>query len=613
MMATKTVRIGGASGYWGDTAAAPRQLVEKGDVHYLVLDYLAEVTMAVLAKQRQRSEQTGFALDFITAVMKPLLRQIAEKKIKVIANAGGINLPACRQALERVAAEAGVRLAIGTVAGDDLMPRLEALRAGGVRELSTGEPLPGRLLSANAYLGGFPIAAALAAGADVVVTGRCVDSALVLGPLIHEFGWTAEAYDLLAAGSLCGHILECGAQATGGNFTDWRDVAEGWNDMGFPIAEVTADGRFVVTKPAGTGGLVSPLTVGEQMLYEIGDPAAYLLPDVVCDFTQVRLTPQGDHRVLVEGARGRPPTPTYKVSATYAGGYSCVASSVIAGFDVPEKARRCGEAILQKCRRMLEEEGLGDFSQTAMQLVGAETLYGDNARAAARAIREVVLRMAIRHDRKEGAELFAREYVGSGLSMATGRCGLAGGRPSVSQEVRLFSFLVEKPFVAVAVQVDGRPVPFREAHSDAHSEAHAPPASRGAQVGTADAALPPGKRTEVPLIWLAVARSGDKGNDANVGVMARQPEYAAAIRAALTPAAVRRYFGHYTQGTVERFELPGIHAFNFLLHDTLGGGGTSSVQLDVQAKTYAQLLLSFPVPVPESWASRFGDRLAANR
>ncbi len=361
-MSEKIVRIGGASGYWGDTASAPRQLVEKGDIDYLVFDYLAEVTMSILAKMRARSAEAGYATDFITLAMKPLLREIAAKRIKVVANAGGVNLAACRAALEQIAVEAGVALRIGTVEGDDLLPRLEELRAMDLRDLATGAPMPERLLSINAYLGGFPIAAALDAGADIVVTGRCVDSALVLGPLIHEFGWAPEDYDRLAAGSLAGHLLECGAQATGGNFTDWQDVAEGWDDMGFPIAEVRQDGSFVVTKPEGTGGLVTPLSLGEQMLYEIGDPRAYLLPDVVCDFTQVRLAQAGKDRVEVMGARGRAPTGTYKVSATYPGGFGCVGTMVVAGFDAAERAWRNGEAILKKTGRMLAEAGLGDFS-----------------------------------------------------------------------------------------------------------------------------------------------------------------------------------------------------------------------------------------------------------
>jgi hypothetical protein len=598
-MPDKIIRIGGASGYWGDTSSAPRQLVEKGDIHYLVFDYLAEVTMSILAKMRQRSAEAGYATDFITLAMKPLIRDIAAKKIRVIANAGGVNLEACRKALEAIAADAGVALRIGTVEGDDLMPRLDELRQLDLRDLATGAPLPRELLSANAYLGGFPIAAALDAGADIVVTGRCVDSALVLGPLIHEFGWRPDAFDRLAAGSLCGHLLECGAQVTGGNFTDWQDVVAGWDDMGFPIAEVRRDGSFILTKPAGTGGLVSPLTVGEQMLYEIGDPRAYHLPDVACDFTQVEMKQAGPDHVLVTGARGRAPTSTYKVSATYPGGFGSVGSMVVVGYDAAERARRNGESILKKTRRMLAEAGLGDFSQTAMQIIGAESLYGANARPAAADSREVVLRLAIHHPSAAGAELFSKEYVGSGLSMSTGRCGIAAGRPGVSPVVRLHSFLLDKRKVDVTVRVGGEKVPLKQAVHPGGSD-RLPPMPAAADT------LPPGRRVEVPLVRLAVARSGDKGNDANIGVMARKPEYLPAIRAALTPEAVKGYFAHFAEGKVERYELPGIHALNFVLRDSLGGGGTSSLRLDTQAKTYAQLLLAMSVPVPEGWSNELG-------
>jgi hypothetical protein len=599
-MAEKVIRIGGASGYWGDTSSAPRQLVEKGRIHYLVFDYLAEVTMSILAKMRERAIDAGYATDFISLAMKPLIRDIAAKKIKVVANAGGVNLEACRKALEAIATEAGVALRIGTVEGDDLLPQLEELRRLDLPDLATGAPLPEKLLSVNAYLGGFPIAAALDAGADIVVTGRCVDSAVVLGPLIHEFGWRPEDYDRLAAGSLAGHLLECGAQVTGGNFTDWQDVVDGWDDMGFPIAEVRSDGSFIVTKPEGTGGLVSPLTVGEQMLYEIGDPRAYYLPDVTCDFTEVQMTQVGQDRVLVTGARGRAPTSTYKVSATNPAGFGSVGSMVVVGFDAAERARRNGEAILKKTRRMLAEAGLGDFSQMAMQIIGSESLYGANARSEAAQCREVVLRLAIRHPKSDGAELFSKEYVGSGLSMSTGRCGIAAGRPNVSPIVRLHSFLLDKQKVEVTVRVGGKRVPLKQAVNLGGKDALPP-------TPLVSDALPPGRRIEVPLVRLAVARSGDKGNDANVGVMARKPEYLPAIRAALTPEAVKCYFAHFAEGNVERYDLPGIHALNFLLRDSLGGGGTSSLRLDTQAKTYAQLLLAMEVSVPEAWGNELGS------
>jgi len=597
-MPEKTIRIGGASGYWGDTAIGPFQLVERGNVDYLIFDYLAEITMSILAKAQAKDPESGYATDFISRVMKPLMPRIAEKGIKVLANAGGVNLQACRRALEQVAEESGVSLKIGTVEGDNLLPRVDELKGWDIREMGTGEPLPDQLMSVNAYLGAFPIAAALDGGADIVVTGRCVDSALAVAPLIHEFGWRPDDYDRLAAGGLIGHVIECGAQATGGNFTDWEATAEGWDDTGFPIAEVSSDGSFVLTKPEGTGGRVTPFTVGEQMLYEIGDPSAYILPDVVCDFTGVTMEQAGEDRVAVHGARGREPTDTYKVSATYPDGFGCIGTFVIAGRDAARKAQLQGEAVLTKTRRMLDQLSLGDFSKTALQLVGTESLYGDNARPAALETREVVLRLGVHHPRREGADLFSKEFMGAGLSMAPGLTGLSPGRPRPTPIVRLFSFLIDKDRVPVEVRVGGETVDLP------HTVTRGAGTGEGTQETTVTAADAPGGNTvDVSLYRLAVARSGDKGDKANIGVIARHPEYLPHLRAALTPERVRRYFSHLTRGRVERFELPGLHAFNFLLHESLDGGGVASLHLDAQAKTYAQMLLDVPVAVPEELAA----------
>lgn len=598
-MSDKIVRIGGASGYWGDTAVGPFQLVQYGEVDYLIFDYLAEITMSILAKAQSRDPDQGYAIDFITRVMQPLIKPIREKNIKVIANAGGVNLQACRRALEAVARDAGVEVKIGTVEGDNLLPRVDELRRQSISEMDSGEALPEHVMSVNAYLGAFPIAAALDAGADIVITGRCVDSALAVGPLIHEFQWQPEDFDRLAAGGLVGHIIECGAQATGGNFTDWEETAEGWDNTGFPIAEVNRDGSFVLTKPPGTGGKVTPFTAGEQMLYEIGDPANYLLPDVVCDFTQVTMEAVGEDRVLIAGARGREPTDSYKVSATYLGGFACVGSFVIAGRNAAEKARLQGEAVLRKTRRMLEQLGLGDYSKTALQLVGTETLYGDRARPEAQQSREVVLRLGIHHPRREGAEIFSKEFVGAGLSMAPGLTGLSPGRPKATPVVRLYSFLIDKDQVPAQVKVNGEAVPLP--HSVLKGRGAVLPSSSQAQDLPAA-----GEATTVPLYKLAVARSGDKGDKANIGVIARRAEYIPAIRAALTPERLRKFFSHFTRGPVERFDLPGIHALNFLLHDSLGGGGVASLHLDAQAKTYAQVLLDVEISLPLEKARLWG-------
>ena len=299
----KIVRIGGASGFWGDSRVAAPQLVRSGRIDYLVFDYLAETTMAILVGARAKQPELGYATDFVDVAMRSVLGELAARRIRVVSNAGGIHPRACVAALEAMIAAEGLALKVAVVEGDDVSAQVATLAAAGTRDMERGDALPERVLSANAYLGATPIAAALAAGADIVVTGRVVDSALALGPLVHEFGWGASDHDLLAAGSLVGHIIECGCQATGGLFTDWEAVPD-WANIGYPIAECRADGTFRITKPDGTGGLIARGAVAEQLLYEIGDPGAYVLPDVVCDFRQVTIEQDGVDHVRVAGARG---------------------------------------------------------------------------------------------------------------------------------------------------------------------------------------------------------------------------------------------------------------------------------------------------------------------
>ncbi len=336
----RTARIGSCSGFWGDSLDGARQLVDSGQVDYLVGDYLAEITMSLLARAKQKDPAMGYTPDFIDA-MAPLLPRIAQQRIKVVVNAGGLNPEGCRAALTEAAEAAEVSLKIAVVEGDDLLPQLEAIRARAPHEMFSGAPLPAKIVSMNAYLGARPIAAALDAGAQVVITGRCVDSALALGPLMHEFGWTDTDFDRLSAGSLAGHLIECGVQGVGGLFTDW-DQVPGWDDMGFPIAECRADGSFVITKPPVTGGLVTPASVCEQMLYEIGDPGVYLLPDVACDWTDVRFAQDGADRVQVTGAKGRAPSTSYKVCATYGDGFRALGTLMIGGFDAASRAAPAG-------------------------------------------------------------------------------------------------------------------------------------------------------------------------------------------------------------------------------------------------------------------------------
>ena len=289
-MSIKTIKIGGASGYWGESAMATPQLLKAGDLDYLVYDYLAEITMSIMARMKMKNPEAGFATDFVDLVMKPFLPQIAKSGVKIIANAGGTNPESCGKAVRALIAEKYLNLKVAVITGDDLLASKDKIAAENHTDMFSGAPFPPveKIASINAYLGAFPIAKALDMGADIVITGRCVDSAVTLGACIHEFGWGVTDWDLLASGSLAGHILECGPQATGGNFTDWEDAGDIAN-IGYPIAEINVDGSFVTTKPGSTGGIVNVGTVSEQMLYEIGDPQAYILPDVICDFSQVTI------------------------------------------------------------------------------------------------------------------------------------------------------------------------------------------------------------------------------------------------------------------------------------------------------------------------------------
>ncbi|MDF1732831.1 MAG: DUF1446 domain-containing protein [Minwuia sp.] len=593
-MTDKIIRIGGASGFWGDSGVAAPQLVRRAEVDYLVFDYLAEITMSIMARMRAKDANAGYAVDFVAVALKQVIREIAEKNIRVVSNAGGVNPAACAEAIRQLAAEAGVQIKVAHVEGDDLLPQEEALRAAGVTEMFSGAAFPDKCWSINAYLGAIPIARALDAGAQIVVTGRAVDSAVTLGPLMHEFGWADDDYDLLAAGSLCGHILECGAQATGGLFTDYQDVPD-WDDIGYPIAECAADGSFVVTKPDGTGGIVVPGTVKEQLLYEIGDPAAYMLPDVTCDFTQVEVTEVGQNRVRVTGTKGLPPTPHYKVSATFQDGFKAVATMVIGGWDAVGKCRKTAEAILKRTRRMLAERNLGDYTETSVEVLGGESMYGANSRALA--AREAIMKLAVKHPDAKALSMFAKEIAPAGTSFSQGTTGFGGGRPKAQPVIRLFSCLVPKADLDVKVLLDGEEIgvsiPTDGAFDPSRIERPEPVAAAAAD----------GPTVEVPLLAIAHGRSGDKGSHANIGIVARAPEYLPLLREVLTPEIVGAYFAHVFDGEirVDRYDLPGIGAMNFFLHDALGGGGIASLRTDNQGKAYAQIMMDLPVNVPVAW------------
>jgi hypothetical protein len=585
----RVVVLGGAAGAWGDTSFAAPQLLDSGRCDYILFEALAEITMGILTRARLADPSLGYATDVIAMIGQSLPR-IVEQRARVVTNAGGVNPKAAAALLRNMASKADLQVRIAWIEGDNLIGRLGELRGLGLRELTDGAPLAATPLSFNAYLGARPIASALDAGADIVITGRCVDSALALGPLIHEFGWEQADLDALSQGSLAGHLLECGPQSTGGLLTDWEDVPM-WDDLGYPLAECRADGSFVLTKPEGTGGLVDLRTVSEQLLYEIGDPSRYLLPDVSCDWRFVGLTQVGMDRVEVTGARGVPPPPTLKACAQVVDGYKVVGLVFIGGRDASRKAKRFGADFIRRAERLLERDGFGSLRDVDIEILGAESTYGPHARA--RETREVVVKIALHHDSQAALSAIVRELGSFGMTVP----GLtAGGRglPKPTPLVRLQSYLVPRELFAPVIHLDGTVVEHTEAApSTARVETRRPePPAEPISMG---------ESIELPLIAIAHARSGDKGADANIGVRARHPDFVPLLREQLTDARVAEWLAHRIGGPVTRHEVPGIHAFNFVLRDALGGGGISSLRFDPQGKAYAQQLLDMPVELPAEW------------
>jgi len=436
MSRKEKVLVANGQGFWGDSILGPIRLVREGPLDYLTLDYLAEVTMSIMQKLKSRNPETGYATDFVRLIDR-ILPELVEKKIRVVANAGGVNPRACMQAVMKVAQKHGCKgIGIGIVEGDDIYPRIDELLASGeqLRNMDTGAPLASvrdRVTSANVYLSAFPIAQALDQGAQIVITGRGTDPGLVLGPLIHEFGW------------------KCGPQCTGGNFTDWRRVPD-MARIGYPIVEARADGSFVITKHEGTGGIVDESTIAHQLAYEMGDPRAYLGPDVSADFTSFRMSPDGRDRVRIDGVRGAPPTPTYKVSISYDDGWKAGGQLTISGPDALEKAKLCAEIVWKRL-------ALDGFTYTPeerlVEFVGANVCHAGIASAENGSPSEVVLRMGVKGPDREKIDRFGMELVPLVTSGPPGVTGFAGGRPKATEIIGFWPALVGKDKIVSKVEV----------------------------------------------------------------------------------------------------------------------------------------------------------------
>ncbi|MDZ4798378.1 MAG: acyclic terpene utilization AtuA family protein [Bryobacteraceae bacterium] len=442
------IRIANGQGFWGDWLEAPARLLEQGPVDYLMLDYLAEVTMSILQKQRRADTNLGYARDF-PPLIAGIASHIRDRRVRVIANAGGVNPIACAREVRRLAP--GLRVAV--VLGDDLFDQLDDLLAAGheMRNMDNGEPLASirpKVLSVNAYTGAFPVADALATGADVVITGRCADPALALAPMIHEFGWQSTDWDRLAAGIVAGHSIECGAQSSGGNCqVDWTTIPDLAN-IGYPIVEMEPDGNFSVTKHPGTGGRIDSHGIKEQLIYEIGDPARYITPDVVADFTSVLVRDDGPDRVRITGVKGSPATPTLKLSVSYLWGWKSIGTLVYSYPDAVEKARAADRIVRQR----LEQLGLR-FDEIYTELFGFNACHGPAARTDEKAVAEVQLRIGVRGHDKAAVDRFTRELIPLVLSGPPGGTGYGDGRPAVREVVAFWPALVPREVIRPSIEV----------------------------------------------------------------------------------------------------------------------------------------------------------------
>lgn len=594
------IRIANAGGYWGDDLAQLKLQIERGPVDFVTLDFLAEITMSIMQKQRARDPRAGFARDFIPQIEESL-DLLLERGVRVISNPGGVNPLACRDALLAMAERRGRTLEVAAVVGDDLMDRLDELTAQGITldDMDTGAPFAGvrdRVSSANAYYGAWPVVEALGSGAQIVVTGRCTDTGITLAPMIHAFGWAPDDWDRLASGIVAGHIIECGAQSTGGNFTDWRTIRD-FAGIGYPIVEVSADGSFVVTKHARTGGAVTVRTVKEQLVYEMGDPRSYITPDVVADFASARLEQAGRDRVRVWGVRGRPAPSSLKISAAHTDGFKASGTLILSAPDAADKARAFARLFWKRL-------GL-EFEACHTELIGHSACWG--ALAGDPDVPELLLRLSVRdHDRAK-VEAFSRMVPAVILSGPPG-VAVTGGRPQVQEVMAYWPALVPRDLVKPRlVTREGEtalewPTPLLPPQKPAALTKPEWPKAKG-----------PTGTVRVPLSELAHGRSGDKGDTANIGVIARSPEIYPWLVKTLTAKVVKQRFKGICLGRVERHEVPNFWALNFLLHESLGGGGTVSLRIDAQGKTLSHALLAMEVKAPRALlaAARRADRAAA--
>jgi len=591
----KKIRIANAGGYWGDDLDALQRQLAGGQLDYVTMDFLAEITMSILRKQQLKNPAMGYAGDFLNQ-LKTCLPLIVKKKVKVITNAGGINPVGLGRQIILLAQKMGFDLKVGVVYGDDVSQRLYELTSAGEKftNMETGADFTNvmhRVTSANVYLGAEPVVEALRTGCDIIVTGRVTDTGITLAPMIYEFGWDMEDWDKMAAGIIAGHVIECGAQGAGGNITDWQDVPS-FHKMGYPIIEMEPSGEFIVTKHKRTGGLVYEKSVKEQLVYEMGDPAQYISPDGVAFFNTIQVKDEGNDRVRISGIRGGPAPEMFKVSMSYEDGWKAEGEVLISGPDVKQKAAVVEDIFWKKVGHK--------FAKTNTALVGAGSIWPDSL--SNYEPQEVYLRFGVCDGDLAKINDFSKALPALILAGPSGMAVSTRGRPRPQQVVAYWPALMRRDGVTAKVltlDTAGEEA-FWEIEFPVRGDVGEPvrsdvkPAKRGKYKA------PAGALKEVQLRQLCYARSGDKGDTCNIGVLARSPKVYDWICAHLTAALVKRFFKGKVFGKVTRFELDNLQGLNFLLEQSLGGGGTTSLLVDPQGKTMSQALLEMTVKVPAS-------------
>lgn len=590
----KKLRIGNAGGYWGDDPDALMRQVFYGDpLDYITMDFLAEVTMSIMQKQKLNDPNRGYAHDFIKT-LDGVLPKAMERKTRIITNAGGVNPVACAKAVSELAGQLGVSPKIVIVEGDDILENIDELRDKGqsFANMETGQDFKGirdQIESANIYFGADGVVEALKYEPDIIITGRVTDTGITLAPMIYHFGWSFNDWDKLAHGVVAGHILECGTQATGGNFTDWQKV-ENYHDLGFPIVEIEEDGKFTVTKHQETGGIVTVDTVREQLFYEMGNPKAYITPDVVADFASIKVKQVDADRVEVYGIIGFEPTPYYKVSMAFSDGFKCTGAIAISGPEARKKAERFAEILWKKAGQGFKETQTEYFGWNACHRSLGHQEDGN----------EILLRLSVRSEEREKCTQFGKLIPALILSGPAG-VAVIGGAPKPQNVVSYWPALMDKNLVKPKVRVlsekgveehsVGGPVigNFTESKDDDYEEAN--------QVSMPIQKVFEGEQSDwVPMSLLCLGRSGDKGDSANIGILARGQDEYEFLDKFLTAQKVKDYFQELCLGKVTKYRLPNLLGFNFILENALGGGGTQSLRTDAQGKMFAQALLRQRVP-----------------